>query len=69
MRVLRTAVDIAKQQGATLLELRWAVGFARAADAIGRDEEGLKPLRDLSASLPAEFDMANLAEARQLLPG
>ncbi len=67
MQSLRTAVDIARQQQATLLELRAAVSLARAAIAIGRPAEGLDPLRAFCAALPAEFDATNLTEAMELL--
>ena len=67
MRSLRMAVDIAKQQRATLLELRAAVSLARAAIASGRAAEEIKALRELCATLPAAFDAASLGEARALL--
>ena len=67
MRSLRTAVDVARQQGATLLEMKAAMSLARAAAAIGRPAEGIAPLRALCAALPAGFDAPDLAEAKQLL--
>jgi len=67
MRSLQTALDVAKQQGATLLELRAAMSLAKAAAAQGRAAEGLEPLRTVCAELPAEFDLPDLDEARRLL--
>ena len=67
MRSLQTALDVAKQQGATLLELRAAMSLAKAAAAQGRAAGGLEPLRAVCAELPAEFDLPDLDEARRLL--
>jgi predicted ATPase len=67
MRSLQTALDVAKQQGATLLQLRAALSMASAAAAQGRAAEGLEPLRTVCAELPAEFDLPDLDEARRLL--
>jgi class 3 adenylate cyclase/predicted ATPase len=69
MHSLHTAVEVAKQQHATVLELRATMSLARAAIAVGRPTEGLKPLGDLCAALPAGFDANDLAEARQVLAG
>jgi len=49
------------------LELKAAMSLARAAVAIGRPAEGLTSLRELCATLPPEFDAANLREANDLL--
>ena len=67
MRSLRTAVDIARGQHATTLELRAAVSLAPGAIAIGRPAEGLTSLREYCARLPPEFDAANLKEANDLI--
>jgi class 3 adenylate cyclase/tetratricopeptide (TPR) repeat protein len=67
MQSLRTAVDIARRQGATVLEVRAATSFAQAAAATGTPAGGLDPLRDLLARLPPEFEASGLAEARRLL--
>ena len=67
MRSLQSAVDVARQQRATLLELRAAVGHARASIAVGQPAEGLAALQNLVRSLPVEFDPVNLIEARDLL--
>jgi len=69
MDSLRTGVDIARRQGATLLELSGTVSLARAAIEAGRPAEGLIPLREFCASLPAEFDPSKLREANELLAG
>ena len=69
MRSLRTAVEVAREQTATVLELRAAVSLARAAIAIGDPTEDLASLRELCATLPPEFDAANLREANDLLAG
>jgi predicted ATPase len=67
MQSLRTAVDVARKQTATLLELRAAVSFARASIAVGRPAESVTALRALCARLPPDFDAANLREASDLL--
>jgi predicted ATPase len=67
MQSLRMAVDVARKQSATTLELRAAVSLARAAISIGRPAEGVTSLRELCATLPPEFDAANLREANDLL--
>jgi class 3 adenylate cyclase/predicted ATPase len=67
MHSLRTAIDVARKQGATLLEMRAVVSLSRATIAIGRPAEGLASLRELCATLPPEFDTANLTEASDLL--
>jgi predicted ATPase len=67
MTSLQTAVDIAKQQQATLLHLKAAISMAEAATSTGQPERGLQPLRDLCANLPEGFDAPQLAEAKRLL--
>jgi hypothetical protein len=64
---LQMAVDFAKQQKATLLQLKAAIDLAKAASSIGQAEKGLRPLRDLCANLPDRFDAPILKEARLLL--
>ena len=61
------AVDIAKQQKASLFQLRAAINMAEAASSIGQPERGLHALRDLCANLPEGFDAPGLAEAKRLL--
>ena len=67
MLSLKAAADVARQQQATLLELRATVSGARAALAGGQPAEALGTLQALVHSLPVEFDPENLAEARELL--
>ena len=66
-RALQTAIDVAKQQGATLFELKAALSMAKAALARGWPRQSLEPLRAVCAELPAKFDAPWLAEARQVL--
>jgi class 3 adenylate cyclase/tetratricopeptide (TPR) repeat protein len=67
MSSLQMAVDIAKQQNATLFQLKAAITMAGAAGEMGQPERGLQPLRDLCANLPEGFDAPQLAEAKRLL--
>ena len=69
MRSLRTAVEVAREQTATMLELRAAVSLARAGIELGRPAEGIGALRTLCATLPPEFDAPSLKEANALLAG
>ena len=64
---LQMAVDIAKQQNATLFQLKAAINMADVAGSSGHSEKGLHPLRDLCANLPEGFDAPQLAEAKRLL--
>ncbi len=64
---LRSAVAIAGQQRATLLQLRAALSLAHAMVAVGRPAEGLDPLREVCSVLPEDLNNANVAEARQFL--
>jgi len=56
MSSLQMAVDIAKQQKASLFQLKAAINIAEAASSTGQPERGLQPLRDLRANLPDGFD-------------
>lgn len=67
MRSLRTAVDVARAQRATLLEMRAAMGLAHAAIAQQRPSEGVNALSELCASLPSTFDAPELRQAKELL--
>jgi predicted ATPase len=67
MSSLQMAVDIAKQQNATLFQLKAAINMADAASSMGRSERGLQPLRDLCANLPEGFEAPQLAEGKRLL--
>ncbi len=69
MRSLQTALDVAKQQGAALFELRAGLSVAKAGLRAGPAvAEGLQSLRAVCAELPPEFDAPELEEAKQLLP-
>jgi predicted ATPase len=68
MRSLHTALDVARQQGAALFELRTALTLAKAAAAQGRAAEGQQSLRAVCANLAPEFDAPELEEARRILP-
>jgi class 3 adenylate cyclase len=67
MSSLRMAVDIAKQQGAVLFQLKAAISMAEAASSVGQKKRGMQPLRDLCANLPKGLDAPQLAEANRLL--
>ncbi len=67
MTSLQLAVDIAKQQKASLFQLRAALNLADAASKVGQPEKGLEALRDLCANLPDGFDAPEIAAARKLL--
>jgi predicted ATPase len=67
MSSLQMAVDIAKQQNATLFQLKAAISMADAANSIGQPEKSLQSLRDLCANLPEGFDAPQLAEGKRLL--
>ncbi|MEO6929940.1 MAG: hypothetical protein ABI190_12320 [Casimicrobiaceae bacterium] len=67
MRSLQTALDVAKQQGATLLQLRAAISIAKASRALKRANAGLETLRDVCAELPPECDVPEIEEAKRLL--
>lgn len=67
MHSLRAAVAVARQQGATLLELRAAMSLARAAKVTDGRTTDIEPLRDVCAGLTAEFDAPDIEEARELL--
>ena len=66
-RSLRTAVDVARAQRATVLEVRAAISLARAAIAQHRPSEGVNALSELCASLPSTFDAPELRQASELL--
>ena len=66
-RALQTALDVAKQQGASLFQLKAALSMAKAGLARGWPRETLEPLRAVCGELPPEFDAPWLAEARQVL--
>jgi len=67
MGSLQMALDVAKQQKATLFELKAAIDLAKAGSSLAQPESYLQPLRDLCANLPEAFDAPLLAEAKRLL--
>jgi len=67
VNLLRMAIDVAKQQDATVLELKAAISLAEAERSIGQAEKGMASLRDICASLPKEFDAPQLAKAKAML--
>ena len=69
MRSLQTALDVARQQGAALFELRAAMSLAKAAASQGRAAEGQQSLRAVCAELQPEFDAPDLEEAKRILQG
>jgi predicted ATPase len=66
MSSLQMAIDVAKQQNATLFQLKAAIDIAKAARSSGQPDRGLQPLCELCANLPEGFDAPQLAEAKQL---
>ena len=64
---LQVAIHIAKQQQATLFQLKAAIDIAEVASSIRQPETDLQPLRELYANLPEGFDAPQLAQAKQLL--
>jgi hypothetical protein len=67
MTSLQTAIDVAKQQNATLFQLKAAIDMANAASSIGLSNNGFQCLRDCYAGLSEEFDAPQRAQARELL--
>jgi predicted ATPase len=64
---LRQALDVARRQGAKILELRAAMSLARLLDGQGRAAEGQPLLADCYARFTEGFDTLDLQEARELL--
>ena len=67
MRSFHTAMDVARQQGAALFELRAALSRAKAVASQGKAAEGRQSLRAVCAELPSECDAPELEEAKQFL--
>jgi hypothetical protein len=69
MRLFHTAMDVARQQGAALFELRAVLSLAKAVASQGKAAEGRQSLRAVCAELPPECDAPELKEAKRLLRG
>jgi class 3 adenylate cyclase/predicted ATPase len=67
LRSYDTALEVASQHGATLLQLRAATSRARLWMSAGQPESGLALLREIYASFTENFDAADLVAARALL--
>jgi class 3 adenylate cyclase/tetratricopeptide (TPR) repeat protein/ribosomal protein L40E len=66
-RCLRTAIDVARRQGARLFELRATVSFARLLKQQGKTDEARAMLADIYNWFTEGFDTADLKEAKSLL--
>jgi predicted ATPase len=66
-RGLRAALDVARGQGARMLELRAATGLATLLADARRRAEALEVLRPAYASITEGHDTADLVAARRLL--
>jgi len=66
-RCLRTAIDVARQQGARLFELRARVSLTRLMANQGRRDEGRAMLTDIYNWFTEGFDTPDLKEAKALL--
>jgi adenylate cyclase len=66
-RCLRTAIDVARWQGARLFELRATVSLARLLRDTNRTNEAHKLLTEIYGWFTEGFDTADLKEAKELL--
>jgi predicted ATPase len=64
---LRTAVDVARRQGAKLFELRPMVSLARLLRDTNRRDEALTMLSDIYHCFTEGFELPDLKEAKALL--
>jgi len=64
---LMAALEVARSQGAKLLELRTATSLASLLGRSGRPEEGLVPLAAMLEHFGAGFEGADFREARSVL--
>jgi predicted ATPase len=66
-RSLRTAIDVARRQGARLFELRATVSLARLIANRGHRDEARAMLTDIYNWFTEGFDIADLKDAKALL--
>ena len=66
-RSLRTAIEVARQQGARLFELRATVSLARLMADQDRHDEARVMLTDIYSWFTEGFDIPDLIEAKALL--
>jgi predicted ATPase len=66
-RCLRSAIDIARRQGARLFELRAAASLARLLRKQGKSEDARAMLAEIYNWFTEGFEFADLKEARALL--
>ena len=64
---LQRALEVARELGAHVLELRAATSWARLCRRQGREEEGLRLVADIYGRFTEGFDTPDLREARHLL--
>ena len=64
---LRTAIDVARRQGARLFELRATVSLARLLQDTNRSDEDRTMLTDIYNWFTEGFDTADLKDAKVLL--
>ena len=66
-RCLRTAIDVARRQGARLFELRATVSLARLLKQQGKTDEARQMLAGIYGWFTEGFDTADLKDAKALL--
>jgi predicted ATPase len=66
-RCLRTAIDVARRQGARLFELRATISLARLLKQQGKIEEARQMLAEIYNWFTEGFEFADLKEAKALL--
>ena len=66
-RCLRTAIDVAREQGARLFELRATVSLARLLRDTNRRDEARSMLAAICNWFTEAFDLPDLTDAKALL--
>ena len=66
-RCLRTAIDVARRQGAKLFELRATVSLARLLKRQGKPDEARVMLPEIYGWFTEGFEFADLKDAKALL--